>query len=374
MKRFLIALIGVGIIGFGAWFGYATFAQDSCKEYRINSWEGCKPIVETVGVISTDKYSAIVQAFYSSNNADYNKVDEPKLGIEFDQYGTFNLSSEFIPQPLGSQKQSFLLNGLKDGKTYYYRAVLYWAGGVEYGATKEFTVGKQTIGTGVSPATSSTTGNTTNTTTNTTTDDFVISTAPTISPWGNLFGGNKKTTPTTTSRFKQVEEKSGFKLAIDNGETQVRQGDTITTKVRYENNNTKSYENGTVEIYLPKEYSFESTNKGVHDRVDNVVVINLREFPAGGFGTVIVTARATGKTGNIDQVVSQASMKIGTTTLKVSDVDEYQEGNLRGNSGLGGSVAGTGFLPGSLIGWIILLIVLALIVVIGRRYFIKKDY
>ena len=74
----------------------------------------------------------------------------------------------------------------------------------------------------------------------------------------------------------------------------------------------------------------------------------------------------------MDQAVSQASLKAGAVSLKVTDIDEYVGGS---GSVLGASASrGAGFLPASLIGWIVLLIVLAGIVIVGRRYFVKKDY
>jgi hypothetical protein len=133
-------------------------------------------------------------------------------------------------------------------------------------------------------------------------------------------------------------------------------------------------DNSSVDIYLAPQYTFVSTTKGIYDRIDNKVSIDLREFPGGGFGTAEVTAKATAKSGDLDQAVSQAALRTPKVTLKVSDVDEYVGGNSSSNSVLGASAAGAGFLPHSIIGWLILLIVLAAIVIIGRRYFIKKDY
>jgi hypothetical protein len=392
MKRITLIITAIILLIGGGWFAYQTYAQeqDTCKVYKIDTWNGCEPIIETAGIISTDKYSAIVQAVFNSNNASYYIKDNPKLGIEYGiaRNGDFEYSTELEAQSQGVRQKSFLLNGLTQGETYAYRAVLYWPGGVKKGTVKEFTPGTQTLGTGgannptgVSSNTSTTTNsssssNTTNTTTgnNTNQSGNTNSSGPvTLSPFGNLFG-NKKTT-TTKSIYNSTDEKSGFRLAIDNGETIVGQGDLVTIKARYENNNVKSFENGEVKIYLPNQYTFVSTNKGVHDRISNTVVVSLREFPAGSYGTVIVSARAAGKPGTIDQVLTQATLIIGKTTLQVADADEYQasSGHVKSTGSASGST-GTGFLPGTLIGWIVLLIVLALIVVIGRRYFIKKDY
>lgn len=357
-------------------------------------WEGCEPSVQLGGTISTDKYSAIVTATYNSNGSNYNDFSQytPTMSIEYGPSGTnsYNKSvtvckdnqsnnnngqtvTALCKQNKGSRTSVFYIDGLTEGKKYQYRARLDWVGGTKYsGEVKEFTAVKAIMPTDTSTTTTPTTSTTTtNTTTNTT---VAPSTVPKSGGIFGIFGGTTTTTtPKTTSRFNNVDEKSGFKLAIDNGETQVHQGDTVTIKVRYENNSTKSYSDGTIDIYLPDQYTFETSNKGIYDKVDHVVAISLRDFPAGGFGTAIVSAKATGKAGDLDQAMSQASMKVAGISLKVSDVDEYVAGSGSGSI-LGASASGTGFLPASLIGWIVLFIILAGIVIIGRRYFVKKDY
>lgn len=370
MKRLSIFLTVSAVILFGGVSSYALFAQQNCRVYVLNTWNGCAPIIETAGVISTDKYSAVVQAFFNSNNADYTIYDYPELGIEFGPVkdGDFKYVTKLEAQLPGATNRSFLLNGLTEGETYMYRAVLYWVGGVEYGTTKEFVAGQKKLGSGGS-VTSTETSSTTTTSTNSSNSQSVGSQIN-LSPFGNLFS-NKPAQETKKTIYKQTDEKSGFRLAIDNGESLIRQGDIVTTKVRYENNNTRSSNNATVEIFFPKEYSVDSTNKGIVDRVGNKIVVSIDEFPAGGYGTIIATARATGRLGTIDQVLTQATLTVGSVKLAVTDADEYGEGNIRKTQN---SVSGANFVPGTLIGWIFLLIILALIVVIGRRYFIKKDY
>ncbi len=349
----------------------ATEPTPTCANpIHIASWEGCEPIVTTAGVVSTDKYSAVVNAFYSSNGADYNSTDRPSLSVEYGlNSGEFDNSSKAIDQNKGSTTVGFLLEGLQENQKYKYRAVLSWVGGIKYGEIKTFVAQKQT-----------TTTTTTTTTNSTTTDTTTVVPAPVVpsTTGGGIFnwfnGGSKKTTTATPTLPANIDEKSGFRLAIDDGETTVAQGDEVTIKVRYENNNSKTYTSGSVQVYLAPQYAFTASNKGIYDRVDNTVVISLRDFPGGGFGTAIITAKANGKPGDLDQAISQAVMKVNGVTLKVSDIDEYGSSGSSSKGVLGASASGAGFLPGSLIGWIVLLVVLALVVIIGRRYFTKKDY
>lgn len=368
---------------FGIAFGIlsANFAHAECTTVQIKSWNGCEPIIETGGVISTDKYSAVVTTNYNSMGATYNFGDSPVVTVEYGLIsgGVFDKTTDSKTlRKIDPTANSFLLTGLNDGQRYAYRAVLNWPGGIIKGEVKSFDAVKKITAAPVTVNTTTTTPNsnipaTTNTTT-TTKNDVVYSIEPPKSTLGGIFGGSTKTTTTNNSGFSNVANQSGFRLAIDNGETKVNQGDTITIKVRYENNNTKSADNSSVDIYLAPQYTFVSTTKGIYDRIDNKVSIDLREFPGGGFGTAEVTAKATAKSGDLDQAVSQAALRTPKVTLKVSDVDEYVGGNSSSGSVLGASAAGAGFLPKSIIGWLILLIVLAAIVIIGRRYFIKKDY
>ena len=374
----LIALLVIS----GSWNPVVTSAAAACAEpVTIASWEGCEPTVRTMGnKTEPNTDSAVVTVFYTSNGADYNTSDRPMISVEYgSDLSALTQTTDPISVPPGSQTIGFLLKDLRRGQTYYYRAVLSWVGGSKNGDIQQVKwATASTTTTGSAASTNSTIDGSTavagSTTTADTSDDYILRpTAPSTGLFG-MFGTKKATTATTTtSRFKNVDEKSGFKLAIDDGVTKVAQGDTVTLKVRYENNNAKSYSDGVINIYLPDQYIVDTTNKGIHDKVDNMVSISLKEFPAGGFGTAIVIAKATGRSGDLDQAVSQASLTVGTVTLKVTDIDEYGAGDGSGN-GLGASASGTGFLPGKLIGWILLLIVLAAIVIIGRRYFAKKDY
>jgi hypothetical protein len=389
----------------------ATHAQSStCAMPSGDKWRGCEPKISTENVVSTTAYSAIVKASYSSSGADYNSEYSPSFAVEygkiipgqvsdFDKVAKPSSGSEYMAK--GNRTLDFVLPNLEEGEKYAYRARLEWIGDTKYGEPKFFyarkaitpTEPKTTTTTttttssqipanttsGTMTNTGSTSGSTSGTssgTTNTkpTTSTTVYSTKPTITPLGSLFGTDSSNSSNTdSSGTNNVMEKSGFRLAIDNGETRVSHGDTVTIKVRYENNNTKSYDNAVVDIYLAPQYTFTSTNKGIHDRIDNKVTISLREFPGGGFGTAVISAKATGKPGELDQAVSQAALRVNKTTLKVSDIDEYSAESGSSNV-LGASASGTSFLPGSIVGWLILLIIIAAIIILGRRYFMKKDY
>lgn len=390
-----ITLFVLGLTVSGSFATSVSAATYPCSPTVVYpGWEGCEPSVQLGGTISTDKYSAIVTATYNSNGSNYNDFSQytPTMSIEYGPSGTnmYNKSvtvckdnqstnsngqtvTALCKQNKGSRTSVFYIDGLTEGKKYQYRARLDWVGGTKYsGEVKEFTAVKAIMPADTPATTTTTTPTTSTTTTNTT---VVPSTVPKTGGIFGIFGTTTTTTkPTTTSRFSNVDEKSGLKLAIDNGETQVNQGDTVTIKVRYENNSDKSYSDGVIDIYLPDQYSFDASNKGIYDKLDHVVSISLRDFPAGGFGTAVVSVKATGKAGDLDQAVSQASMKIAGVSLKVSDIDEYVAGSGSSGSILGASASGTGFLPGSLIGWIVLFIILAGIVIVGRRYFVKKDY
>lgn len=367
-----ITLLVATLLISGSIIPVTTFA--ACEPVKIASWDGCEPTIETMGSkTESGVNSAVVSAYFSNNGADYNTADVPSVYFE---YGTDPslYDSEIVPQKgigmfNGSQTVGYTLEGLDRNKIYYYRAVLNWVNGVKKGQIKRITwMTKNSI------TTTSTSTTVAGSTTSTNTNDIQIT--PSLPSTGifGVFGSSKSTTTTKdTNQFKNVDEKSGIKLAIDDNTTLVSQGDEVTLKVRYENNSSKSYKNAVVNIYVPEQYTVESTNKGFHDKVDNMVSVSLPDFPAGGFGTAIVIAKATGRPGDLDQAVSQASLKAGSISLKVADVNEYGSEASSGNV-LGASVSGASLLPGKLIGWILLLVVLALLVILGRRYFTKKDY
>ncbi len=368
----IISMLTLGIFG-----PLPQVYASTCHVVVKNTWSGCEPSVSTDGVISTDQYSAIVSASYNSNDAEYNTIDWPVLSIEYGIKGENldSVSDSSFKMPKGTNSYSFLLNGLQDGQQYDFRAKLTWVGGVKYGAVKSFIAVKKQTGNG-GAVTNTSTINTSSTGTDTgsssTTTTSTTSSTNNGSGWlFTLLGGQKASTP--AKQFINIDERNGLKLAIDDGITQVNTGDSVTLKVRYENNSTKDFPKSTIEIFLPPEFTFNSSSKGIFDRIDNILTITLQDFPAGAFGTATVDITASGKHGDLDQVVSQARLTAGTNVLKVADVDEYVV--KKSTSLLGASASSTtGFLPSTIIGWILLLVVLALVVVIGRRYFIKKDY
>lgn len=364
-----ITLLVATLLISGSLIPVTTFA--ACEPVKIASWDGCEPTIRTMGnQTEVNTNTAVVTAFYTSNGADYNTGDRPLISIE---YGTdtseMSATTAPISVPPGSESVGFTLSDLNRNQKYYYRAILSWVGGVKTGDIQQI---KWKTASGNTTTDTSTTvaGSTTTTNTN---DIQITPSLPSTGIFG-IFGSSKNTTTTaTTNQFKNVDEKSGIKLAIDDNTAKVSQGDEVTLKVRYENNSSKSYKDAVVNIYVPEQYTVESTNKGFHDKVDNMVSVSLPDFPAGGFGTAIVIAKATGRPGDLDQAVSQASLKAGSISLKVVDVNEYGSEASSGNV-LGASVSGASLLPGKLLGWILLLVVLALLVILGRRYFTKKDY
>ena len=372
-----ITLLVAALLISGPIIPVTTFA--ACEPVKIASWDGCEPTVRTMGnQTEVNTNSAVITAFYTSNGAEFNTADRPLLSIE---YGTdpseLGATTAAISVSPGTDTRGFTLTGLDRNQKYYYRAILSWVGGVKTGDIQQIKWKTASTSTSTSTTTSTTTSTSTivaGSTTSTNTNDIQIT--PSLPSTGifGVFGSSKSTTTTKdTNQFKNVDEKSGIKLAIDDNTTLVSQGDEVTLKVRYENNSSKSYKNAVVNIYVPEQYTVESTNKGFHDKVDNMVSVSLPDFPAGGFGTAIVIAKATGRPGDLDQAVSQASLKAGSISLKVADVNEYGSEASSGNV-LGASVSGASLLPGKLIGWILLLVVLALLVILGRRYFTKKDY
>jgi hypothetical protein len=392
LTTMVIGVLGIGIIIFPLLGMYASVRAQStdCVRPTSTQWRGCEPVISTGNVVSTTAYSAIVKSSYSSSGADYNSEYSPILTIEYGQIipgqiSDFNRVAEPSNQSKymakGNRTPDFVLTNLEDGEKYAYRARLEWVGGIKYGETKFFIAKKAinpaepTTPSTVVPPSSVIPPAPANTATPPPTPEVVYSTKPTITPLGSIFGfGTSNNTTSNTNTTENVAEKSGFRLVIDNNQTEVSQGDAVTLKVRYENNTTKSADNAVVDIYLAPQYTFVSTNKGIHDRIDNKVTVSLREFPAGGYGTVTIEAKATGRGGEIDQAVSQAALRVNKIVLKVSDVDEYFADRKNSKSVLGASASQGNFLPASILGWLVLLVIVALIIILGRRYFVKKDY
>lgn len=242
-------------------------------------------------------------------------------------------------QNIGSSDRnsfSWVIESLGANKTYYYRAVIRNSAGVFKGEIVSFRTDSSSTSSG-----NSTTTNTTNNTTNNTVNN-------------------------STSKPSLV-----FLSVSRDGET-LRQGDTVEYNVIYRNTSGKNLRNVVIRIAIPKEFEFVDTNRGSFSKESNMIVANgflnpnesgeIRfrvkiEDKASINKVVVVTANAAYTI--VDNNTQEEVFAYSTNTISGKENDS--------NLGALALFGGDGFLPDTLLGWLLLVLAVMGLILLGKR-------
>jgi hypothetical protein len=346
------------------------------------SWTGGDPGLRSVSA-SAVTGGIVFKAFYNSLDAKYDTVDAPILYIEYGPTGSLGTATDGRYQSTGNRIEEFTVTGIDNKQLHYYRAVLMYNNKTAYGEVLEYKPG-----TAVTTDESITTIDTQNTLTD---EDEVVS-APTVPdqsnmwPWSlfaGIFGNKKKDIADTKPSSKK---ENGVSLSITNKVTDTGINQDTTYTVTYANVSGKNYPDVDIEVLLPLEYAFVSTDKGDYYKDAHSVLVKLYEFEAREKGTINIITKATGKK---SQKSAEASAHLYTDTTEtiVYDIDNYNpkvaatSRSARGTAETNRSVknssrnSNTNPLAGStMIGWIIIAAIIGGVVFVSYKYFKKDKY
>ncbi len=147
--------------------------------------------------------------------------------------------------------------------------------------------------------------------------------------------------------------------------------------VSYKNISSQTLQNSVLRVTLPKELTLINSSRGDYEVVDRTITIALGDIPAGGSGTVQVRAKVntTAVIGNL-AVTTATVVYTNTITRAQEDAIAYSLVNISNDcpnvNVLGASAFGL-FLPSTLLGWLILILVILALIVIGRQLARKKE-
>jgi uncharacterized repeat protein (TIGR01451 family) len=169
---------------------------------------------------------------------------------------------------------------------------------------------------------------------------------------------------------------------IDN--TRPRPGDEINYTVSYQNIGTGSITNLNLQINLPLEVDYISSNPNNPTISGNTLVFNLGTLKANGKATVTVRTRVrenipaetnlnfpatlsyTDPSGQNQSVNANVSAQVWSESEKENTpIDISKNGNIF----LGANVFGAGFLPTNIFGWLLLLILILVLVFLAKYLF-----
>lgn len=230
------------------------------------------------------------------------------------------------------------LFGLTPNTTYYFRAVVNNQYGTSRGEIRNFRTGNITV----------VNTNTTNTTNVVYRDRVVVTNTETVST----------TKPSLV--FLNIQ---------NNGETIVN-GGMVNYVTYYKNVSGESLKDVVLTIALPKELQFLETNRGYFSAENNTVVVEIGNLFPNEEGTVVVRVgvKETAEIGKILVVTAN----LGYTSVSdntQAEVFAYSKNEviLGGTQLAGASIFGGGFLPNTLLGWMLLILIIVLIILAARR-------
>ncbi|HTH93111.1 MAG TPA: hypothetical protein VL576_01340 [Candidatus Paceibacterota bacterium] len=241
----------------------------------------------------------------------------------------------------GSNPYSANISGLVPHGTYYYRAVVQNQGGTAYGSIVPFTTPGATVYT---PPTR------------------VIVQSRTV---------------TTNNGLVAKSQPSLFKLEVDSDFDHMCIGGDIDYTVNYQNISNQDLQNTVLRITFPGELTYASSSQGDYDVTDRTLTISLGDVQPGEQGSVTVHA----------QVNNQASLGklavITATIVYTNPISHAQEQAIAYSlitisndcpALLGASVFGfAGFLPSTLLEWLLLILVILALIVLARSLYRKNQ-
>ena len=245
------------------------------------------------------------------------------------EWGTSgNLGSRTSTQTVsgsGSNYFSDVVNNLVPGTMYYYRAVVQNVNGLAYGDIVRF----QTQTTVINPPT-------------------------------------RVITREVREPVREVvvaqSAPSLLELRVENVYDRMCVGGEMEYTVTYRNISSQTLRDAVLRVTHPQELTFLSGSRGDYEPVDRVLTIALGDLTAGESGSVVIRARVNNQAirGNVAVLTAQV-VYTNTVTRAQEDAIAYSLITISDecpSNNFGASAFGLGFLPNTLLGWLILILVI----------------
>jgi len=314
----------------GSIYSFTTLAQSSSNS-------GQYPITVTKAVSNTKETSATL------NGQATNSYALPVTA--WFKYGTsLSLASQTSKQSIGSATSinfSANITGLKSNTIYYFRAVSENAGGQTLGEILVFKTGKTSSS---SPSVGSSTS------------------TPSVTP----------SAPVSAPEVSEISK--ALSITIETKADKLIPGATVEYFINYKNNAKTSISDVVLRVALPKNVVFERATSGNFTQTDNTLVINDSAIASGEEKVVFIQAKVGENVQSKETLLTTvtANYKNGS---KSEDVLAYVIGEV-GSAGSALTAAvifgESGVLPNTPVEWIVLILVIAGLVILGRKIYLDN--
>ena len=316
------------------------------------------PHVVSASIQGISRNTATIVAQYDGDGIDYQFGNAPTIFVQYvnTATGTTMVTPSLTPfSQTGSVNLG--ISKLDPGTTYSYTVDVSYNGVIYATAPQKFTTQAAPV------QTDQTLQYTFGTTPAQTTPALTIIT-PEVQTVADALGvSTVRNAVASQIRTSETIHKNGVVLAITDDAAHVTAGESITYRIQYSNTHGYTLTNSQIVVKLPPQYQFTNGSNATYDDTANTVTIYLGDVPANSTNTVKFTARAVGQ-GNAT-LTTTATLKYDHGSISATDVNHYQGGS---QSLLGASVFGAGFFPQTLWGWLGIILLIAVIVIVARRY------
>lgn len=200
---------------------------------------------------------------------------------------------------------------------------------------------------------------------------------------GRVFGSietfrtNANATPVTPTVITRVGAESPIMLKIENRYEIFRIGDIVDYTVTYKNIGKTTLTNPLLQVVLPKHVAYTNSSRGTYSFESNTLNVPLETLTPNAEGVVYLQARVISLPENHAQIVTTALLNYTNTNGAQEDAMAYvlnRDDNTNINNNLSANALfASGFMPDTLCGWLLLIIIIMLIALLIRWLLAGRD-
>lgn len=199
---------------------------------------------------------------------------------------------------------------------------------------------------------------------------------------GRVFGSietfrtNANAAPVTPTVITRVGAESPIMLKIENRYEIFRIGDIVDYTVTYKNIGKTTLTNPLLQVVLPKHVAYTNSSRGTYSFESNTLNVPLETLTPNAEGVVYLQARVISLPENHSQIVTTALLNYTNTNGAQEDAMAYvlNRDDLNFNNDLSANALfASGFMPDTLCGWLLLIIIIILIALLIRWLLAGRD-
>jgi len=160
-------------------------------------------------------------------------------------------------------------------------------------------------------------------------------------------------------------------LKITNEKDEIAIGDEVNYLVTFKNTDSKNFENAKLSVQLPKEIDFVESNFGKLNSDNDAVEFDPGILVPDQVGSMTIKGKVNSKAQGSDILITTAIMSYNLTgSTESKDEIAYATNHVIEGIGLqANALFGTSFLPSTLLGWFVLILIILGLAVVGKNLY-----